>query len=109
MAEGVLEIGDADFEKEVLQSDIPVLIDFWAPWCGPCRAMTPIIEDLGKKFAGKAKIVKFNVDDNPITPGRFGVKAIPTLIFFKNGTLVEQVTGMMAKPKIEELLNEMIG
>lgn len=109
MAEGVLEIGDADFEKEVLQSDIPVLIDFWAPWCGPCRAMTPIIEDLGKKFAGKAKIAKFNVDDNPITPGRFGVKAIPTLMFFQKGALIEQVTGMMAKPKIEELLNSMIG
>ncbi|MCW7753235.1 thioredoxin [Desulfobotulus sp. H1] len=109
MAEGVLEIGDADFEKEVIQSDKPVLIDFWAPWCGPCRAMTPIIEDLAKKFEGKAKIAKCNVDDNPITPGKFGVKAIPTLIFFKDGNMVEQVTGMMAKPKIEELLNQMIG
>ncbi|TYT73745.1 thioredoxin [Desulfobotulus mexicanus] len=109
MAEGVLEIGDADFEKEVLQSDKPVLIDFWAPWCGPCRAMTPIIEEMAKKFEGKAKIAKCNVDDNPITPGKFDVKAIPTLIFFKDGKMVEQVTGMMAKPKIEELLNQMIG
>lgn len=109
MAEGVLEIGDGNFEEEVLQSEKPVIIDFWAPWCGPCRAMTPIIEDIAKNFGDKVKVTKCNVDDNPITPGKYGVKAIPTLIFFKNGELFEQVTGMMAKPKVEEVLNRMIG
>ncbi|MDL2286147.1 thioredoxin [Desulfococcaceae bacterium OttesenSCG-928-F15] len=109
MAEGITEITDANFIQEVKEFDGPVLIDFWAPWCGPCRAIAPIVEELAKSYAGKAKIAKCNVDDNPVTPAQFNIRAIPTLIFFNKGTLVEQVTGMMAKQKIEETLNKMIG
>jgi thioredoxin 1 len=108
MAEGILEIDDGSFEDEVLKSDIPVLVDFWAPWCGPCKAIAPIIEDLSKTFAGKIKFTKFNVDDSPITPGKFGIRAIPTLIFFKDGDVSDQITGMVAKSKLEESINNVL-
>jgi thioredoxin 1 len=108
MAENVIEIGDADFETEVLKSDKPVIVDFWAPWCGPCKAIGPVIEDLAGTYADQVKFTKFNVDDNPITPGKFGIKAIPTLIFFKEGDVVEQITGITAKSKLEEVLNGML-
>ena len=108
MAETILEIEDGNFEEEVLKSDKPVVVDFWAPWCGPCKAMTPIIEELSAEFAGKVKIAKCNVDDNPVTPGKFEVKAIPTLIFFKDGNVSEQITGMVTKSKIEDAINKML-
>ena len=108
MAETILEIEDGNFEEEVLKSDKPVLVDFWAPWCGPCKAMTPIIEELAAEFAGKVKIAKCNVDDNPVTPGKFEVKAIPTLIFFKDGNVTDQITGMVTKAKIEDAINNML-
>ena len=108
MAETILEIEDGNFEEEVLKSDKPVLVDFWAPWCGPCKAMTPIIEELAAEFEGKVKIAKCNVDDNPVTPGKFEVKAIPTLIFFKDGNVSDQITGMVTKAKIEEAINNML-
>lgn len=108
MADGIFEISDASFDKDVMESDKPVLVDFWAPWCGPCRAIAPIIEEIAGEFGEKIKICKCNVDDNPITPGKFGVKAIPTLIFFKNGNSEEQITGMAAKAKIVEIINKLI-
>ena len=108
MAETILEIEDGNFEEEVLKSDKPVLVDFWAPWCGPCKAMTPIIEELAAEFEGKVKIAKCNVDDNPVTPGKFEVKAIPTLIFFKDGNVTDQITGMVTKAKIEDAINNML-
>ena len=83
MAEGIMEIDDSNFEAEVLQSDMPVLVDFWAPWCGPCKAIGPLVEDLAKTFGEKIKFAKCNVDNSPVTPSKFGIKAIPTLIFFK--------------------------
>ena len=108
MAEGILEITDNDFSYMVLQSDKPVLVDFWAPWCGPCRAIAPIIEEIAKEYGGKIKICKCNVDDNPVAPGKYGVRAIPTLIFFKNGQVAEQITGMVAKAKLVENINNIV-
>ena len=81
----VLHINDADFESIVVNSDIPVLLDFWAPWCGPCKMIAPVLDELAPEFAGKVKIVKMNVDDNQTTPAQFGVRSIPTLLLIKNG------------------------
>ena len=108
MSEGILEVDDSNFETEVLQSDKPVMVDFWAPWCGPCKAIGPIIEDLTKTYGEQVKFAKCNVDDSPVTPGKYGIKAIPTLIFFKEGNVVDQVTGMVAKAKLEESLKSVL-
>lgn len=108
MAENISEIDDSRFESEVLQSDKPVLVDFWAPWCGPCKAIGPVIEELAADFGEKVKFLKCNVDDNPVTPGKYGIKAIPTLIFFKDGKVADQITGMVAKAKLEESINGII-
>ncbi|TBV81839.1 MAG: thioredoxin [Desulfobulbaceae bacterium] len=102
----VLQVSDADFDSKVLKRTIPVLVDFWAPWCGPCKANGPVIEQLATEFADKAEIVKMNVDDNPATPGKFGIRAIPTFILFKNGEVVDQVTGAVGKPHLIDLLNK---
>jgi len=106
MTEGVLEIEDGSFEAEVLQSEKPVLVDFWAPWCGPCRAIAPVVEELAGTFGEKIKFAKCNVDDNPVTPGKFGIKSIPTLILFDGGDIVDKVIGIVAKSKLEEMLNK---
>ncbi|MBW2593959.1 MAG: thioredoxin [Deltaproteobacteria bacterium] len=108
MADHALEINDDSFEAEVLQSDKPVLVDFWAPWCGPCKAIGPMIEQLASSFDGKVKFTKCNVDDNPLTPVKFGIKAIPTLMFFKDGDMAEQIIGLVAKAKLEEALNKLL-
>ena len=108
MADGIMDIDDGSFDAEVLQSDKPVLVDFWAPWCGPCKAIGPVIEQLAGTFGNKIKFAKCNVDDNPVTPGKYGIKAIPTLIFFKEGNVVDQITGMVAKSKLEETINSIL-
>jgi len=99
-------ITDADFENTVLKSSIPVLIDFWAPWCGPCRAVGPIIDELATEFTGKVLVVKMNVDENPATPTKYGIRAIPTLIIFKGGEVLEQITGAVTKSTIKDLLTQ---
>ena len=106
MAVGVLEIEDSSFDTEVLQSEKPVLVDFWAPWCGPCRAIAPVVEELAGTFGDKIKFAKCNVDDNPVTPGKFGIKSIPTLILFNGGEIIDKVIGIVAKSKLEEMLNK---
>lgn len=99
------QVTDATFENVVLKSELPVLLDFWAPWCGPCRAVGPIIDELSKEYDGKVRIVKMNVDENPATPTKFGIRAIPTLVLFKNGKTVEQITGAVTKAAMKELLD----
>lgn len=101
-----LQVTDADFDAVVLKSDIPVLLDFWAPWCGPCRAVGPIVDELATEFEGKVLVAKMNVDENPATPTKFGIRAIPTLIIFKNGEAVEQITGAVSKSAIKDLLTQ---
>jgi len=108
MAEGIMEVSDGSFDTEVLKSDKPVLVDFWAPWCGPCRAIAPIIEELMKEYGDQVKFTKCNVDDNPVTPGQYGIKAIPTLIFFSNGKIVNQITGMVAKSKLVDSIKSVL-
>lgn len=105
MAKDILEVGDSSFESEVLKSDKPVLVDFWAPWCGPCRAIAPIVEELAKDFGDKVKFTKCNVDENPTTPTKYGIKSIPTLIFFKDGEIQDKVIGIVAKSRLEEMIS----
>jgi len=102
MAESFMEITDENFEAEVVGSEKPVIVDFWAPWCGPCKAIGPLLEDLAGSYGDQMVFSKCNVDDNPVTPGKFGIKSIPTLIFFKDGKVMEQITGMVARQKVEE-------
>ncbi|OEU68333.1 MAG: thioredoxin [Desulfobacterales bacterium PC51MH44] len=106
MAKNVLEIDDSSFDTEVLQSEKPVLVDFWAPWCGPCKAIAPIVEELSVDFGDKVKFMKCNVDDNPVTPTKFGIKSIPTLLFFKEGEILDKIVGIVAKSKLEEMINK---
>lgn len=104
MSEKIRTVSDSSFEKEVLQSDRPVLVDFWAEWCAPCRMLAPTIEAVGEQFVDTAHVVKLNVDDNPATAGTFGIKGIPTLILFKEGKEVERIVGATSKETISGII-----
>ncbi len=108
MAANIVEISDDNFDTEVLQGDKPVVVDFWAPWCGPCRAIGPLMEEIAVTFNDKVKFTKCNVDSNPVTPGKYGIRSIPTLMFFKQGNVVDQVIGIVAKTKLETIINKML-
>ncbi|MBM4288103.1 MAG: thioredoxin [Deltaproteobacteria bacterium] len=107
MAE-LLQVTDGDFEQEILKSDIPALVDFWAAWCGPCRAIAPVVQELANDYVGKVKVAKMNVDENSKTPVKYGIRAIPTLILFKNGNVVDQITGAVSKTQIENAIKKML-
>ncbi|NLV91996.1 MAG: thioredoxin [Firmicutes bacterium] len=105
----MLELTDSNFQSEVLEQDGVVLVDFWAPWCGPCRMIAPIVEEIAKEYAGKAVVGKLNVDENPNTAGKYSVMSIPTLMFFKNGEVVDQIVGAQPKQNITEKLDAHLG
>ncbi len=105
MSDKVSEVADQTFDSEVIQSPLPVLVDFWAVWCGPCRALAPTVDAIAEKYQGKVKVVKLNVDDNPRTASHYKIKGIPTLLLFVGGQVVEQVVGVASKEKISELID----
>ncbi len=102
----VMEISSDSFEEDVLESDLPVLVDFWAEWCAPCRMMAPVLEEIGQEMADKLKVVKLNVDENQDTAQQYGIRSIPTLVLFKDGEEAERLVGFMAKEQIVEKLGK---
>ena len=109
MSDNVKDISDDSFETDVLKSDRPVLVDFWAQWCAPCRMLAPTVEAVAEKYEGSATVVKLNVDDNPQTSQRYGIKGIPTLILFKNGKEEERVVGATSKEAISRMIDKHVG
>ncbi len=105
-SEKVRTFGDDNFDQEVLQAGVPVLVDFWATWCAPCKAIAPVVDAIAEAYEGKIKVGKVNVDDNPSTPGKYGVRGIPTVILFKDGKVVDQVVGAVPKAQLEALINK---
>ena len=108
MAENVMEFCDDNFELEVLKADVPVLVDFWAEWCGPCKALAPTVAELADEYKDKVKVGKVNVDSNGNTATNYGVRSIPTLLIFQNGTILNQIVGNVPKESITKLLNEVV-
>jgi thioredoxin 1 len=105
----VVEVNDATFEQEVLQSDQPVLVDFWAAWCGPCKALSPIVDEVASEYSGKLKVMKMDVDRNQATPMRYGIRGIPALLLFKGGKVADQIVGYVPKDTIARSITRVIG
>ena len=108
MSDAVKHVSDADFESVVIKSALPVLVDFWAPWCGPCRMLAPTIDELAKTYAGKVVFAKMNTDENPVTPGKYGIMSIPTLLLFKGGELAERSIGLKPRPTLTALIDKLL-
>lgn len=104
----LLQVTDDAFDAEVLQSNVPVLVDFWAPWCAPCRAISPIVEELATQYAGRIKVAKMNVDDNPQTPARYGVRGIPNLLVIMNGEVKDQMVGAVPKAQLVKAIDTVL-
>ena len=106
MSDSIDDVTDSTFESLILKSDKPTLVDFWASWCAPCKAIAPVIEEMAESYGDKVNFVKMNVDDNPSTPGKYGVRGIPTLILFKDGEVVDPVVGAVPKNQIKDLVDK---
>jgi len=104
--DSLIHVNDNDFEKEILKSDQPALVDFWAPWCGPCKAIGPIVEDLAGSYAGRVKMAKMNVDDNPKTSAAYGIRSIPTLLLFKGGKVLDTLIGLVSRERLEDFVKK---
>lgn len=107
-SDAILEVTDANFDQTVLKSEQPVMVDFWAAWCGPCKALAPIVNELAAAYSGKIKVGKMDVDQSPVTPQRYGIRGIPTLLIFRNGQVQEQIVGLVSRDKIEKALNKQL-
>lgn len=104
----LIHLNEDNFQKEIIESKIPVLVDFWASWCGPCKMISPIIDEISKEYAGKLKVSKVNVDDNPQIASKFGIMSIPTILFFKDGQVVDQITGAVSKKVLKNKIDEIL-
>jgi len=109
MAENIVTVTDSSFETDVLKSDLPVLVDFWAEWCGPCKMIAPTLEAIARDYTGKLRVAKVNVDENMATPERYGVRGIPTLLLIKNGQVKDQIVGNYPRDHIERVLQRHLG
>jgi len=107
MAE-LADVTDATFQADVIDSDTPVIVDFWAEWCAPCRQIAPIVKQLADEYGDRVKIVKMNIDESPQTPGQYGIRSIPTVLAFQNGEVVEQLMGARPKPQFEEMVKKLL-
>lgn len=109
MSAGITQVSDASFEQDVLGSELPVLVDFWAEWCGPCKMIAPVLDELADEYAGKLKICKVDVEANPEVPGKFGIRGIPTLILFKDGNVEATKVGALSKAQLAKFIDESLG
>ncbi len=108
MSDSLLHVNDGNFQSEVLDSDMPILVDFWAPWCAPCNILGPVIEELAEEYKGKIKVAKMNVDESPATPGQYGIRGIPTVILFKGGQVADQVVGVVPKAHLKSMIDKVL-
>lgn len=108
MSDNIINVTDSTFEQEVLSSEIPVLLDYWAEWCGPCKMIAPILNDIANEYSGKIKVAKLNIDENPGTPAKFGVRGIPTLMIFKSGSIEATKVGAMSKSQLSAFIDSTI-
>ena len=108
MSDNIINVTDSNFEQEVLSSEIPVLLDYWAEWCGPCKMIAPILNDIADEYSGKIKVAKINIDENPSTPSKFGVRGIPTLMIFKSGSIEATKVGAMSKSQLSAFIDSTI-